>query len=260
MMLLKTIYHRGGLVSLLSVVSLKVVLANSLPVNQLLSAPSSHVSSYVITLSGGPIWAGGSKVQTFYVQPESERTYIANQQTKTLADAELFIGIQRGLNPRFNGQIGLEIATTSNAGLSGNIWDDAGPEFNNFTYHYQVRHNHIAVKGKLLADIGQLVIPYISGSLGVGFNQAGQYTNTPTIPEAGVQPNFASHTITAFTYTVGIGVQHALTEHSQIGLGYEFADWGQSRLSTAPGQTLGSGLSLNHFYTNGLLFSISYQS
>jgi hypothetical protein len=41
-------------------------------------------------------------------------------------------------------------------------------------------------------------------------------------------------------------------------MGYEFADWGQSHLGSAQGQTLGRGLSLQHLYTNGLMFNLTY--
>ncbi|HHS9463875.1 TPA: outer membrane protein, partial [Legionella anisa] len=76
--------------------------------------------------------------------------------------------------------------------------------------------------------------------------------------EALPNPDFADHTKTAFTYTLGAGVQKALNDHWQIGAGYEFADWGKSELGRAFGQTMNSGLALNHLYTNGVLFNLTY--
>ena len=70
--------------------------------------------------------------------------------------------------------------------------------------------------------------------------------------------NFASNTTTAFTYTLGAGVQRYLNPHWQAGIGYEFADWGRSQLNRALGQTLNSGLSLSHLYTNGFLLNLTY--
>jgi len=61
-------------------------------------------------------------------------------------------------------------------------------------------------------------------------------------------PNFASNTTTAFTYTLGVGVERHLNQHWQVGMGYEFADWGHSKLDRAAGQTMGTGLSINHLY------------
>lgn len=73
-------------------------------------------------------------------------------------------------------------------------------------------------------------------------------------------PNFASNTTAAFTYTLGVGVERNINLHCQVGIGYEFADWGMSQLSRASGQTLNTGLSLSHLYTNGLLFNLTYSA
>lgn len=217
-------------------------------------------SSGIATLSVGPVWESAGNTQTFYLAPAIEKTYAANHSSHPLVDGELFLGIQKPLRQTLQGQIGLAVATTGNAGLSGTIWDDADPQFNNYTYQYQVRHTHLAVKGKLLSDRGYVLRPWISASLGVGFNQAYGFHNTPTISEAAPTSNFISNTQTSFTYTLAIGIQRAINKHMQAGIGYEFADWGQSQLARAPGQSLSGGLSLSHLYTNGLQISLSYAS
>ena len=217
-------------------------------------------SSGVATLSVGPVWESGGNTQTFYLAPNIEKTYAANHASHALIDGEIFLGIQKPLREKLEGQIGLAVATTDNASLSGNIWDDADSLFNNYTYSYQVRHTHVAIKGKLLADRGYFATPWVSGSVGVGFNQDHDFSNTPTINEAVVMSNFASNTTTAFTYTLSAGVQRQLNQHWQAGIGYEFADWGRSQLNRASGQTLNSGLSLSHLYTNGLLFNLTYSA
>ncbi len=226
--------------------------------------PHRNQFPYVVSLSVGPVWSMGGETQTMTSAPQTIRTYTANTSSNTIVDGELFLGIQPALKQKLfhryplHEQLGLAVATTSNANIFGTIWDDADPAFNNFTYNYHIIHTHIAVKGKLLTEITHKIHLYISGSLGVGFNQSRNFTNQPTIFEAITIPNFTNNTTTAFTYTVGIGLQRALTEHWQLGIGYEFADWGQSQLSRAPGQTLGGGLMQNHLYTNGLLFSVNY--
>lgn len=213
---------------------------------------------WVSTLSLGPVWGEVSKTQTFFLAPGIEKTYVADKSNNSLFDGEIFLGLQKVLSPRVQGQLGLEVAATSDAKLSGVIWDDTNPIFNNHIYSYKVSHAHVALKGKLLADGAYWLIPWIDGSLGVGFNTAHSFVNTPVIFEALPNPNFRSHTQTAFTYTVGAGVQKALTPHWQVGIGYEFADWGESQLGRAAEQTQNSGLSLNHVYTNGVLFNLTY--
>ena len=215
-------------------------------------------SSGVATLSVGPVWESAGKTQTFYLAPNIEKTYSANTSSHALVDGELFLGIQKALREKLDGQIGLTVATTGNALLSGHIWDDADSQFNNYQYNYKIRHTHVAVKGKLLSNRGYIATPWINGSLGVGFNQAHSFNNTPTLSEAITMPNFASNTTTAFTYTVGAGFQRNLNQHWQAGIGYEFADWGKSALNRASSQTMNTGLSLNHLYTNGFLLNLTY--
>lgn len=215
---------------------------------------------WVSTLSLGAAWENTGTTQTFYLTPEIEKAYIADNSTRSLFDGELFLGLQKALPHTLQGQLGLAIGFTNNASLAGVIWDDADPEFNNHTYNYKIQHTHVAVKGKLLADPGYWLIPWISGSLGVGFNNARDFYNKPLIYEALSNPNFSSHCQTAFTYTLGAGVQKALSAHWQMGIGYEFADWGKSNLGQAAGQSLNSGLRLSHLYTNGVLLNFTYLS
>lgn len=214
--------------------------------------------TWVGSVSAGPVWARGGETQTFYLAPEIEKTYAARISTNALASGELFLGIQKLLGSQWLGQLGLAAATTGNAKLQGVIWDDADPEFNNHSYQYKIRNSRIAVKGKLLLDKGYWLMPWVSASLGVGFNRAHDFTNTPLIFEALPNPNFKNHTKTAFTYTLGAGVQKSISEHWQLGVGYEFADWGKSELGRASGQTLNEGLKLNHLYTNGVVLNLTY--
>lgn len=214
--------------------------------------------TWVSTFSAGPAWQGSGKTQTFFLTPDIEKTYTANKATHALFDGEFFIGMQNSLSQSMQGQLGLAIAATSNASFSGMIWDDADPQFDNYTYDYKIQHSHVALKGKLLADMDYWLIPWVSASLGVGFNHAYSFHNTSTIFQALPNPDFISHTETAFTYTLGVGVQTALTGNWSAGLGYEFADWGKSHLGRAAGQTMGDGLSLDHLYTNALLFNLTW--
>ncbi|CAM2784437.1 outer membrane protein [Legionella worsleiensis] len=219
---------------------------------------SSKDWTWVGAFAAEPVWARGGETQTFYLAPEIEKTYAARISTNALASGELFVGIQKPLTSQWLGQLGLAAATTANAELQGVIWDDAGPQFDNYSYQYKVRNTRIALKGKLLLDKGYWVMPWVSASLGIGFNRAHNFTNTPLIFEALPNSNFTNHTKTAFTYTLGAGVQKSISEHWQLGVGYEFADWGKSELGRAVGQTMNSGLTLNHLYTNGVLFNLTY--
>lgn len=215
-------------------------------------------SSFVASLSVGPGWESGGQTQTLNLTPDIIKTYTANKSTNTLPVGELFLGMKHSLPKQLEGQIGLAFVAAGNATLSGDIWDDADPAFNNYTYKYKVRHMALALKGKLFGHWNLPVMPWISAALGVGFNEAYGFSNTPTIYEAIASPNFTSHTNTAFTYAVGIGVERQINPHWQIGAGYEFSDWGSSQLGSASGESVNQGLSLSHLYTNSILFNLTY--
>lgn len=133
---------------------------------------------------------------------------------------ELFLGTKGSLPKQLEGQIGLEVIATGAATLSGDIWDDGDPNFNNYTYQYEVNHKAVLVSGKLLGNWNLPVIPWISTSLGVGLNKAYGFSNTSTIDEALPSPNFTNKTITAFTYAIGIGIQRQFNFNWQAGVGY----------------------------------------
>ena len=216
-------------------------------------------SSLVITIDGGPTWENAGKTQTLFLTPQVKNTYTADKQTRQLNTGELFLGVHRALGAQWRGEFGLSLAAMTSAKIAGEVWQDADPEFNNFTYSWKTSNTRLSVKGKLVRDnLFHGLSPYVSLSLGASFNHAGHYQSTPLIYQALPDPNFSSNNTTAFAYAVGIGVQRALTDHLQAGIGYEFVDWGKSALSRAPGQTMGTGPYINNLYTNGLMFTLSY--
>ena len=241
-----------------SIIIVLLALFNNLQAGTMGPTITPEVWRPVITLSAGPAWSDNGKTQTFFLQPDIEKTYTGKKRSSTLGSGELFLGLQKQLNDRVLGQFGIAIAGASNIKLSGDIWEDADPDFNNFTYAYNVNHLRVAAKGKLLANWEHSVAPYISGSLGVGFTHAHNFSITPKIFEEIPPPTFRSHTDTNFSYTAGAGLQKSINNNLQASIGYEFADWGKSNLGRAPGQTLNSGLHLGSIYTHELQFSLSY--
>lgn len=221
--------------------------------------PPTPINDRLLAVSGGPAWYHAGKTQTLYIQPDFPNTYHPQKNTYVLADAELFAGFQRRLLHNTLGQLGVTVATTTSATEKGNVWEFSDPTFNNFTYQYHITHFHLAIKGKTLStQFSQNNLPYLSGSAGVGFNRAYDYNTTPQIFEAISPPNFQANTKTTFTYTLGVGIQHICSPHTQIGLGYEFADWGKSSLLTAAEQRTRNVLQLNHVYTNQLQFNMTF--
>ncbi|MCH9689290.1 MAG: porin family protein [Gammaproteobacteria bacterium] len=216
------------------------------------------IHPYLIGLSAGPSRGSGDKTQTLYLQPDIQKSYVAEKNNQAFTTAELFLAKQFKQNKLLE-QFGFVFAGAGNAILSGDIWELANPNFNNFEYQYKLNHAYIALKGRVLPiNFSTLISPYLSASLGVAFNRAYQFKNTPKITEEVPLPNFKNKTKTSVSYTVGAGIEKTLTSQFKAAIGYEIADWGSTQLAPATGQTLNQGLSLKHFYAQQLQFSLFY--
>lgn len=212
--------------------------------------------SRVLTLSGGPAWMREGKSTILFVPPIPR--YVATKKTQPLVSGELFFGLQRTLSTTFAGQLGLALSTSSHGKVKGFIFDNANSTFNNFRYHYKINHAHVAVKAKLLGDLNDFVQPYFSASVGLGFNRTYGFTISTTIFQQLPPATFNSRTNTAFTYTLGIGLQKALGTHVQVSVGYELADWGKNGFAHTSVPSFNTGLQLSHLFTHQAQFSLSY--
>jgi len=216
--------------------------------------------SWIGALTLGPTWTNARENQTFYLTPTIEKSYIASKKNNTFLSGEFLGGIQKKISNRIVGELGLAIATTGNAKLQGVIWDDAEPEFENFTYGYKVRQTRVSLKGKLAFDGNFWCMPWVSGSVGVGFNRARSFKDTPIIYEAASNTVFQNHTKKNLVYAFGAGLQKQLSPHWQIGAGYELSSWGRSELGQAFAQTLNTGLELNTINANNILLIFTYST
>jgi len=224
------------------------------------TSPSRVIADqFIMSFSGGAAWGLSGDAHTFNLDPNVCRTFTASDSNQPMAIGEFFIGEQRALTPRFQGALGLAFGITSGLKRTGDIWEQANPNFDHYTYEYSIKHQYISVKGKLLGEpLRYSLSPYGTLSLGLGFNEASDYRSTPKIEEASELLPFKKHTHRSFTYALGVGLQSALNSTWSVGVGYEFADIGKNQLGPADDQTFNRGISLNHLYTNSALISLTY--
>ncbi|WP_412754238.1 outer membrane protein [Legionella donaldsonii] len=217
-------------------------------------------SAWVITASAGPAWMKAGETQTIYLQSDVFKTYTADRDKETIAAAELFFGMQRVLNSKLQGQLGLAFAGTTSSSLDGDVYEDGNSFYNDFAYSYKVQHMHVALKGKLLLnlDFDYEIVPYISGSLGYGRNKASSFSITPRIQQAVPAPSFQTTSTNSFSYTLGAGIQMPFAPNWWAGIGYEWMGWGKSELGRAPGQTMGTGPSINNITSSQFQLSLTY--
>lgn len=218
--------------------------------------------SKVVTLSLGPAWYSMGEVPVTNNPPLYQNIYFPEKVSGTVGSGEIFFGLARPLNYQISGQLGLAVGYSGDATQKGQLYiyqpvSDFGK------YFYKVSNTRISLKGKMLAAWPYVIKPYISGSTGVGFNRSFNYgyTTPPFAMPYSNRPYYANNTVVAFSWTAGIGIQGNLNDHWQVGVGYEFADWGKNNfkqlLVKNPNEYY-IGLHSNSLYTNSVQFSLSY--
>jgi opacity protein-like surface antigen len=217
-------------------------------------------SPIVITISAGVSFARAGVQETFLLQPDILKTYSPDSKYTSMTNGSLFLGLHHRINKQFDGRLGLDISASSSKALQGDIWEDADPDFNNSMYNYAILHRYAGFKGVVLVDTGTSWSPYGEFSIGFGFNKASHFSITPYIAQEVPEPGFGSAKITALSYSMGLGLEKKLNYHWSAGIGYEFSDWGGSKLGAAPGQTINQGLMLDHLYTYQINLSINFIS
>ena len=215
---------------------------------------------YFISISAGPSWTKPSSTQTIALQPDVVDSYVLQNLNNTtfLGNGEVFLGVQYHFFEKIQSQVGVAFYASSFAKLRGYIQVDGDPDFQNYTYQYQMNHEHIALKSKWIFEQPLHINPYVSGGIGVGFNRSYEYSITPLIFQAVPMPPFQPNTQVALSYSLGAGFQRDLSQHFAVALGYQFVSWGAGHLDPARGQTSSKGLGLNNLYTQGIEFTISY--
>lgn len=215
---------------------------------------------YFISVSGGPGWTDAGKTQTIAIEPDVINTYVPQNLSNShiLGNGEIFAGFQKSFYEHIQSQYGLAFYASSHANLDGYVQVDGDPNFQNFEYKYKINHEHLAFKTKWIAENPLNMNPYISASVGVGFNHSYGFSMNPLISQEIPPPPFKSHTDVAFSYTFGVGFQHTIDCHYTVALGYELASWGINSLNRAEGQTSSHGLRLSNLYTQGIAFNVSY--
>lgn len=212
----------------------------------------------VFMLSGGMGWTGLSQSQFVFLTPDAANYYNDQTNNQSIFLGELFVGLNKTWHTHLKSQWGLLLGGSGAAKMNGEIWQYADSEFNNMTYNYKVRLSRVGLRGKLIAEQAFFLNPYLTASLGTSFNRAYAFHNYANESFVIANPDFLKHTSTSFSYSLGLGLQKELSKQFQIGVGYEFFDWGKSQLGAAQGQSIGSGLGMNHINTHALLFNVSF--
>jgi len=221
-----------------------------------------RVKQPLIMVSGGPGWSSPGKTQTIYLESDSPNAYNNHSKTQTLGMGELLLGFQTRLfTTPIQTQWGVLVSAAGMANVKGDIWQLSNARFNNMNYNYNINQLRTGLRTKWILDkyaFTDMFKPYITGSLAAGFNHSFSFQNFAKRSEVVPNPNFKDKTVTALSYSVGAGFQKEINQHTHVGLGYEFFDWGKSGLASAPGQATNAAPFLNHLYVNTVLLNLTY--
>ncbi len=212
-----------------------------------------------MSFNGGWSWPQSSKALPIYYYQARFNPLVEVDNSAYFFVGQVDFGIEKNFSNTLVIQWGGEIEATGGMEIQGEIPKTHERVKTKQFYRYCVKHQHLAAKAKLLANKHYFIMPWVSFALGVGLNTAYQYENIAEQPEP-LFRHFDAGSTTHLTYTLGVGVQRAMTEHYQMGLGYEFANWGNSRLGPNTNQNLYYGPELSPIYTNSLLLNITYRS
>lgn len=227
-----------------------------------ISMPDWSTWSYkpLVTLSLGGDHIRKNDSQTLSVFPPVDNTYTNSDSSQNVVDGGVFVGFEHVINDYLWAQIGLSAYISGEFTPKGHVWLFGSPDFDTYTYRYNVNHERLMVEGKFLTTLTycQPFHPYISWGVGVAFNRADQYLEFPINSGVAVQQGFTSHNQTPLAWELGIGADYIFNQHARLGIGYQFMDLGSVALDGVPGAPTTQALNLQHLYTDQLRIQFTY--
>ncbi len=143
--------------------------------------------------------------------------------------------------------------------IKGNILQYSLPEFNNYSFQWQMNANLLSLYSKVELLKKGLFIPYVDGGIGVSFLEASNYQENAFSGEtARISPNFGSQTSSQFAFNVGAGVDIQLSPQALFSIGYDFQSFGPFISNYGQSTWTSTKLNLGTLTANTIIFSITY--
>ncbi|CDZ76306.1 Opacity protein antigens [Legionella massiliensis] len=133
------------------------------------------------------------------------------------------------------------------------------PEFTNYNYDWKLQSNVILANTKLNIVNYSRFSPYLTGGIGVAFNNAHGYKER-ALPDVTprVSPAFSNHASNEFAFNVGAGLDYQLSDSFLLSLAYEYQDLGKVSSGNGRATWAGQNLHMSSYASNGVLLSLSY--
>jgi opacity protein-like surface antigen len=171
----------------------------------------------------------------------------------------LFIGAESQPWHNVFGQLGVSYYNNSSYRIQGVINQFTDPTLNNLRYNYDIQSTRFLVETKILANAAGKYHPFINAGVGTAINNATNYSETPlTSSSIPMVPGFSSHTTTAFTWLIGVGIEMDVSDHLRLGGLVRYSQLGNARLGMTPIQEGPQTLHNNSLHVNEFLLQLSY--
>lgn len=181
----------------------------------------------IVTLSGG---IAGTSIDMGETFQNDLRTYDYDLNSNTTAGLwGGFIGAEKRFITTAM-QLGLSYYQASSFHVSGDLGQGVDPlDIYSYQANYNIITRQLLIEGKLLLLQQGRYHPYFNGGLGTAFNTSTDY-DVNYDPELTTTALFKSDTKTAFSYMVGAGVDIDINQTLRLGIGYRYANFGNTTL------------------------------
>jgi opacity protein-like surface antigen len=172
-----------------------------------------------------------------------------------------FMGTEFPVYPQWDLAVGVGYYQPSNFSSGNGVLTQGidARSSDQYIYSYKAKSQQLLAEVKLLWSAQERFHPYISAGLGAAFNRAyGYTTNVP--PFVTFTPEFTSHSTTAFSYSLGAGVDMDIHKNWRVGVGYRFSDLGKVGLGSGDIDVIPFSpvLSQQHLYAQEVMAQLSY--
>ncbi|CDZ76194.1 Opacity protein antigens [Legionella massiliensis] len=233
-----------------------------------ISSPGSY--QHVISLFGGYASINHSgRSQTYLGTDDEVFAYNGKRNNKNTELVGVFLGEefnQLTINPSLLFQAGIEYTYFGKNHLSGSNTAGVEPETSTlYRYDYTLQSQQLLAVAKILATTHQVFHPYLSVGIGASSNDSRQFSQkTQELESINLAPRFANHRKTAFSYSLGLGLDVNVSAHLRMGAGYRFSGLGHSSLGNGSivfnnyNYPTSFGLHTGNVYVNQAVFQASY--
>ena len=224
---------------------------------------------FVGTLSGGVAFSSEinetDSVTFGEIDTETYR-YRAEEDTETRGVFGGLLGVEMRVMRHLSWQSGVAYYQTTPFSARGDVTVNANndPEFSPpYDYTYEVTTRQLLWENKVLWQWKKRYYPYLLVGIGAAFNSTSDFiTHHPQ--EQPFVPTFDGRNTTSFTYSLGLGLDYAITQHMRLGLGYRFADLCKAGLGDGEYTTFFASTDVkalspqSHIYTQEVMAQLTY--